>query len=59
MKAVERGWAGTRQRGPRNEPEGEEVPGKVSARQFDHPEVHSGSGEDSGEDSGGVPHVEQ
>ena len=59
MKAVKRGWAGTRQRGQRNEPEGEEVPGEVSDRQFHQPEKHSSSGEDSGKDSGGVPHVEQ
>ena len=50
MEAVERGWAGTRQRGPRNEPDGEEVPGEVSDRQFKHPEEHGGSGEDAGDD---------
>ena len=63
IKAVKRGWADIRQRGPRNKPEGEEVPEEVSARQFDLPEEHGGSGEhsgeDSGSDSGGVLHVEQ
>ena len=59
MEAVERGWAGTRQRGLRNKPEREEVPGEVSDRHFDHPEELGGSGEDSGENPGGAPRVEQ
>ena len=58
MEAVKRGWAGTGQRGPRNEADGEDVPGEVSDRHFDHPEEHGGSGEDSGEGSDGVPYVE-
>ena len=59
MEAVKRGWVGTRQRGPRSEPDGEEVPGEYSDRHFDHPEEHSSSREDSGEGSAGVPYVEQ
>ena len=59
MEAVKRGWAGTRQRGPRSEPDGEEVPGEYSDRHFDQPEEHGSSREDSGKGSAGVPYVKQ
>ena len=41
------------------EREGDEVPGEISKRDSGNPKEHNGSGEDSGEASGGVPHVEQ
>ena len=56
MEAVERGWAGTRKRGPRNNPErgGDDVPCEISDRDSGDPKEHDGSGDASG----GVPHVE-
>ena len=59
MESVKSGWAGTKKRGPRNEPERDEVPGEISDRDSGDPKEHNGSGKGSGEASGGVPHVEQ
>ena len=54
MEAVERGLAGTRKRGPRNDPDGDDVPCEISDRDSGDPKEHNGSGDASG----GVPHVE-
>ena len=42
MEAVERGWKGTRKRGPKNKPEEEEVSGEISDRDSGNPEAAVG-----------------